>query len=265
VPVDPAVPPLAVEGGAGAGGERLARFVREGLPRYAERRSQPGSDASSGLSPWLHFGHVSAHEVFAEVARWEGWTPARLAPAASGKKQGWWGLGASAEAFLDELVTWRELGYVCAFRRPREHASYAGLPEWSRATLAKHARDRREHLYPLDELERAETHDEVWNAAQRELRSKGRIDNYLRMLWGKKVLEWSATPEAAFDALVELNNRWAIDGRDPNSYSGIAWCLGRFDRPWGPERAVFGTVRYMSSENTRRKLDLGPYLARWGA
>ena len=264
LPVDPAVGALALEGGARAGRETLGRFVRERLPRYAEERSQPGSDASSGLSPWLHFGHVGAHEVFAEVARWEGWTSERLAPTAAGKKAGWWGLGASAEAFLDQLVTWRELGFVDAFHRPLDHARYAGLPEWARATLGRHARDRRGHLYPLEELERAATHDEVWNAAQRELRATGRIHNYLRMLWGKKVLEWSASPEAAFDALVELNNRWAIDGRDPNSYSGIAWCLGRFDRPWGPERKIFGTVRYMSSDNTRRKLDLKAYLARWG-
>jgi deoxyribodipyrimidine photo-lyase len=118
-------------------------------------------------------------------------------------------------------------------------------------------------VYPHRAFDDAATHDPLWNAAQRQLRRDGRIHNYLRMLWGKKILQWSATPRDALATMVELNNRYALDGRNPNSYSGIFWILGRYDRPWGPERPVFGTVRYMSSENTARKLRLKPYLARY--
>src|SRR5262249_595438 len=138
----------------------------------------------------------------------------------------------------------------------RDFASYAALPAWARETLAKHARDPRPERYSRTQLERAETGDPVWNAAQRELVADGRIHNYLRMLWGKKILEWSASPRPAFATMVELNNKYAVDGRDPNSYSGIGWVLGLFDRAWGPERPIYGTIRYMSSAATKRKLDL---------
>jgi deoxyribodipyrimidine photo-lyase len=168
-----------------------------------------------------------------------------------------------AEAFLDELVTWRELGYNrCCLTD--DYGRYESLPKWALETLAEHADDRREHLYTLDEFETAATHDELWNAAQRQLIREGRLHNYLRMLWGKKILEWSPSPQQALDVLIHLNNKYAVDGRDPNSYSGIFWVLGRYDRAWGPERAVFGKVRYMSSENTRRKLRLREYLERYG-
>jgi deoxyribodipyrimidine photo-lyase len=180
----------------------------------------------------------------------------------TGSREGWWGLPASSEAFLDELVTWRELGYNFCHHR-RDWGTYGSLPAWARATLAEHARDARPEHYTRAQLERAETADPIWNAAQRELLAEGRIHNYLRMLWGKKILEWSASPRTAFATLVELNNKYAVDGRDPNSNSGISWIFGLFDRPWGPERPIFGTVRYMSSAATRRKLELADYLARW--
>lgn len=262
LPIDAEVNVAPRTGGHLAAHAALADFVRVRLARYAEERSEPMSDASSGLSPWLHYGHVGAHEVFRAVCAREGWTLDKLGTRTDGKKAGFWGLGASAEAFLDELVTWRELGFNFCARRD-DYDQYASLPAWARATLAQHANDRREHLYTRAELEAARTHDPLWNAAQRQLVREGVIHNYLRMLWGKKVLQWSRTPEEALDTLVELNNRWALDGRDPNSYSGIFWCFGRYDRPWGPERAVFGQIRYMTSENTARKLDVEPYLARW--
>jgi deoxyribodipyrimidine photo-lyase len=142
--------------------------------------------------------------------------------------------------------------------------SWRSLPPWARETLGKHAGDRREHLYTLADLEAARTHDPVWNAAQTELLREGRIQGYLRMLWGKKILEWTRTPEEGLAAMLHLNDRWALDGRDPNSLSGIFWILGRYDRPWGPERPVFGTVRYMSSDAARRKLHMKGYLARYG-
>ena len=233
------------------------------LARYPEARNHPDDGGGSGLSPYLHFGHVSPHEVFAAVAEREGWSAERLAARASGRRAGWWGMSEAAEAFLDQLVTWRELGFNFAAHRD-DGERYESLPPWALATLARHAADPRPHVYTLEQLESAQTHDPLWNACQTQLVREGTIHGYLRMLWGKKVLEWSPSPAAAFATLVELNNRWALDGRDPNSASGIAWCLGRYDRPWGPERPIFGTVRYMSSANTARKLRLARYLARYG-
>jgi deoxyribodipyrimidine photo-lyase len=173
-------------------------------------------------------------------------------------------MGRSAEAFLDQVVTWRELGLNAAVHLPGYEA-YASLPDWARRSLADHGADRRPYVYDLETHDAGQTHDPLWNAAQRQLREEGTIQNYLRMLWGKKVLEWSPTPEGAAEALIELNNRYALDGRDPNSYSGIYWCFGRYDRPWGPRRPVFGTVRYVSSANTARKLALEEYLNRFGS
>lgn len=167
-----------------------------------------------------------------------------------------------AESFIDELVTWRELGYGFCYHES-DYASYESLPEWARETLGDHAGDERPHLYTFDELESASTHDELWNAAQRQLVHDGTIHNYLRMLWGKKILAWTAHPRDALDVMIELNNRYALDGRDPNSYSGITWVMGRFDRGW-PEREIYGKVRTMTSESTRRKVDVQRYLERWG-
>ncbi len=264
LPVDHAVPAVAgVRGGTEAGRARLRSFVASRIDRYLER-SDPDADAASGLSAWLHFGHVSVHEVFRAVARREGWTPDRLGSERRGGKEGFWGMSPEAEAFLDELVTWRELGFNMLSRRPQAEESFDSLPPWAIATLERHARDARDPVYGRDDLEAARTHDEVWNAAQRQLLREGRIHNYLRMLWGKKILEWSPSPREALATMIELNNRWALDGRDPNSASGIFWCLGRYDRPWGPERPVFGTIRYMSSGNTRRKLRMKEYLRRFG-
>ena len=197
------------------------------------------------------------------MAAAEGISPSRLDPSARGRRAGFWGASASAEAFLDQLVTWRELGQVHAHHAGDAAARYATLPAWARETLAAHAADPRPARYGLATLEAARTGDEVWNAAQRQLLAEGTIHNHLRMLWGKKVLEWTRRPDEALRILLALNDRWALDGRDPSSVSGIAWCFGRYDHPW-PPRPVFGAVRAMSSAAARRKLDLGPYLARWG-
>jgi deoxyribodipyrimidine photo-lyase len=263
LPIDHTVRPAERRGGAAAGEARLEAFLEGGLDRYAEEGRDPDAEATSGLSPWLHFGQLATFDVVRAVLRREGWTSQRLAPTARGAKAGFWGLSASAEAFLDELVTWRELGFVTCAARP-DHREYASLPEWARATLARHAADRRPVRYDRAVLAAAETHDPLWNAAQRQLLRDGVIHPYLRMLWGKKVLEWSASPEEALEVLLELNDRHALDGRDPSSVSGIFWCLGRYDRPW-PERPIFGTVRTMSSKNTARKVALARWLARYGA
>jgi deoxyribodipyrimidine photo-lyase len=164
---------------------------------------------------------------------------------------------------LDQAVIWRELGQQFCWHT-HNYAEYASLPAWARKTLAEHRRDARPERYSLPALEAAQTGDELWNASQRQLLIEGRIHNYLRMLWGKRILEWSATPEQALDRMILLNDKYALDGRDPNSYSGIFWVLGRFDRAWGPERPIFGKIRYMSSANTRKKLELDRYLRRFG-
>jgi deoxyribodipyrimidine photo-lyase len=261
LPIDHAVAPVA-GGGAVAGHARLEAFLADGLPRYHEDRNQPDHDPSSGLSPYLHFGHIGSHELVTRVWADCDWDPSRIAAKPNGSRAGWWGAPAPHEAFLDQIITWRELGYGFCFHRP-DYGSYDSLPDWARATLAKHAKDPRPHRYSLAELDAADTYDPIWNAAQRQLVAEGTIHNYLRMLWGKKILEWSATPKAALAAMIELNNKYAVDGRDPNSYSGIMWTLGLFDRAWGPERPIFGTIRYMSSDATRKKLDIKQYLARW--
>lgn len=260
IPIDHTVRPVPYRGGAEAGRATLESFVEQRLPNYRER-NHPDAHAASGLSPYLHFGHVGAHEIADAVWRAVDWNPTKLAPKPTGTREGWWGLPAAAEAFFDELVTWRELGYGYCFHR-KDHATFATLPAWARATLEQHAADPRPERYTFAELEAAATGDEIWNAAQRELLAEGRIQNYLRMLWGKKILEWTKSPRIALTTLIELNNKYAVDGRDPNSYSGILWTLGLFDRPWG-ERPIFGTVRYMSSAQARKKLDMTRYLARY--
>jgi len=261
LPVDPSVTPVPYAGTRTAALETLRTFLARGLPRYADDRNHPDLEVSSGLSPYLHFGAISAQEVFSGVASAEGWTPLRLSDRTDGARAGWWGMGSGAEAFLDQLVTWRELGFNLSARRD-DVAAYESLPGWARGTLEAHSGDPRPHTYTLEEFREARTHDPLWNAAQRQLLQDGIIHNYLRMLWGKKILEWSPSPRVALEVMIELNDRLAVDGRDPNSYSGIFWCLGRYDRGW-PERPVFGKVRSMSSEATKRKVLLKKYLDRF--
>jgi deoxyribodipyrimidine photo-lyase len=267
LPVDPGVPPVpGMRGGAPAARARIEGFVRSRLRGYAEGRSRPASPEAghgSGLSPYLHFGHVSIEEVVESVLATTGdWTPAELRIHARGKREGFFCDDADVNAFLDEALTWRDVGFHWLRSRRADAASLErALPPWALATLTAHAGDERARLYSREALERGATHDPLWNAAQRELRVTGTIHNYMRMLWGKKVIEWSRTPEEAYWSLEHLNNKYALDGRDPNSYTGILWCFGLFDRPWAPERPVLGRVRYMSSENTARKFRMGPYLA----
>lgn len=262
LPIDHSVAPTGWRGGRAAARSRLAAFLDNGLGRYAGERNDPDAEVSSRLSAWLHYGHLSSHEVFHAVARREAWTPARITGPDDGRRAGWWGMKAGAEAFIDQLITWRELGYGFCYHEP-DYARYETLPAWARATLDQHASDDRKHVYTLRELDAAETHDVVWNAAQRELVHAGTIHNYLRMLWGKRIVAWTEHPRDALDFMTELNNRYALDGRDPNSSSGIMWILGRFDRGW-PEREIYGKVRTMTTRSTRRKVALDGYLRRWG-
>lgn len=264
LPIDHSVRPVPeVPGGPLEAQDRLNTFLEQGLARYGEDRNQPTAHVTTGLSPHLHFGHISPFEIVRALLEQEDWSLDRLSESTKGSREGWWGVSPQAEAFLDQVVTWRSLGFnTCQYLEGYDR--YESLPEWARSTLEAHEDDAREHTYTLAQFNDARTHDPLWNAAQRQLVAQGYIHNYMRMLWGKKILEWSPTPRDALHTMIELNNRYGLDGRDPNSYSGIFWVLGRHDRAFGPERPVLGKVRYMSSENTARKLRIKPYLHRWG-
>lgn len=264
LPVDADPGPVPGEPGGSTGARRrLDAFLDAGLLRYDDRAPELLDQPNSGLSAHLHFGHIGAWEVFDAVARRERWTPDALGEP-SGKRHGWWGMSAGAESFLDELVTWREVAQVAAARAGAV-GDETPLPGWARQTLAEHSADPRPHVYDLEALRDARTHDALWNACQRQLRQEGRVTNYLRMYWGKKILHWTATPAAAREALFELNNRYALDGRDPSSTLNLLWVLGYFDRAWGPVRPVFGKVRYMTRSGVERKFRVDGYLTRYGA
>lgn len=262
LPVEHSVQAVETKGGAGAAKEKLAAFLHSGLGKYHTDRNHPDENATSGLSPYLHFGHISVHQIFSELGRIEQWSPENLSTRAVGQREGWWGMSPGAEAFLDQLVTWRELGFnMCSTRD--DYDRFDSLPEWAKEELAIHKNDPRQYAYTLEEFESARTHDSLWNGAQRQLLSEGGIHNYLRMLWGKKILEWTASPREALETMIWLNNKYALDGRDPNSYTGIFWVLGRYDRPFGPKRPIFGKIRYMSSKSTIKKLKLAEYMHRF--
>ncbi|MBS2036332.1 deoxyribodipyrimidine photolyase [bacterium] len=253
--------PVQERGGFMRADQLVTRFLSERLARY-ELRSEPSQAVASGFSPYLHWGHLSSHQIFQELIDQEDFQVENWRVQTPGSKEGAWGMSPNAESFLDELITWRELGYNMCHREP-DYDRYESLPEWARQSLEEHAGDERPQLYTLQQLEQARTYDEIWNAAQRQLRRDGTIHNYLRMLWGKKILEWSRSPRQALEHMIELNNKYSLDGRNPNSYSGIFWCLGRYDRAWF-ERDIFGKIRYMSSDSTRRKFKLDGYLTRYG-
>ena len=261
LPIVQSVAPVAsLPGGTQKARRALARFLEARLPYYERERNHPDAEASSGLSPYLHFGHLGAHEIVHALREPEQWDGLPRGLGRDGQRTGFWGLSTPAETFLDELVTFRELALNTAATLP-DFDRYESLPEWARRTLEAHASDRREHVYDLDTFERADTHDPLWNAAQRQLVEEGRIHNYLRMLWGKTILGCARSPQIALEIMIQLNNKYALDGRDANSYAGIFWVMGRYDRPWAPERAVFGTIRFMSSRATQRKLRVQSYLA----
>jgi deoxyribodipyrimidine photo-lyase len=241
--IDHAVSPSPViRGGERAARDRLAHFVRRGLPNYTDLRGDPNVDATSRLSPYLHFGNISIQEVLL-IARDAG-------PATEFAR------------FLDEALVWRELAHNLCFRNSK-HRTLAAVPQWARTELDDHANDPRSAIYSDSALERGETHDDLWNACQRSLTRDGEIHNYLRMLWGKSVLLWTESPERALGVLEHLNNKYALDGRDPNSYGGILWCFGRCDRPFY-RRPIFGTVRYMSLKAAADKFDVAAFTARYG-
>lgn len=238
--IDHTVPPVSFASGLDGARARLRDFIADALPDYAERRNEPSDvRGSSRLSPWLHFGQISAAEVLRAVR-------------AAGPVE-------SARKFEDELVTWRELALNFCLRNPN-FGKLKGLPDWVHRTMDAHKDDPREAIYTREQLERGETHDELWNAAQRELVRTGHMHNVVRMLWGKSVMLWTARYKHALEHLIHLNNRWALDGRDPSSYGGIQWCFGKFDRPWF-DKPVFGLMRPMSLARAREKFDAEAYIA----
>ena len=260
--LDHQVSRLNYRGGEIEGQKLLEDFLTRKLTRYGEDRNHPQKDGTSGFSPYLHFGHLSSHQIFQGIAESEGWSTGKLSLKTKGQREGWWGMSETAEGFMEQLLTWRELGYnLC--HREEDYDQWEGLPEWARKTLLEHAEDSREYVYSLDEFEQAQTHDSLWNAAQNQLKTEGQIHNYLRMLWGKKILHWTEHPRHALSIALHLNNKYGIDGRNPNSYSGVFWVFGRFDRAWGPEREIFGKIRYMTSDSTRRKYKVNEYVEKY--
>jgi deoxyribodipyrimidine photo-lyase len=230
------------KGGTSHALKRLDTFLKKGLRAYPEQHSDPGRGVESGLSPYLHFGQISPLRIALAVRS------ARGAPRAA------------KDEFLEELIVRRELAMnFCYYNEVYD--SYDCLPDWARATLASHAHDKREYVYSYRKLEKADTHDAFWNAAQSEMVLAGKMQGYMRMYWGKKIIEWSRSPEEAFSRALKLNNVYELDGRDPNSFAGIAWCFGKHDRPW-TERPVFGKVRWMSENGLRRKFDMDAYVER---
>ncbi len=232
-------------GGTAEALRRLRRFLRDRLPRYAEDRNEPTPYTTSELSAHLHFGQISPLTI-ALAVRDSGAPPE------------------SIDAYLEELIVRRELAINYVARNP-DYDRLTGCPDWALKTLAKHSGDRRPVLYSATQLEAGDTGDPIWNAAQKEMVLTGRMHNYLRMYWAKKILQWTPDPETAFSLALDLNDRYEMDGRDPNGYVGVAWAIGGLhDRPW-PERPIFGTVRSMSFEGIRKKIDAEAYLARVAA
>jgi deoxyribodipyrimidine photo-lyase len=227
-------------GGTSAGKSVFSRFLRDSLRSYDDNRNQPQLDDVSHMSMYLHFGQISPVWLAGQIARTR------------------FGKAGDREAYLEELVVRRGLAQNFVEFTPN-YDKFVCLPAWARRTLAEHAADRRPHKYTLRTLEDAETHDAYWNAAMREMRFTGYMHNHMRMYWGKKILEWSPSPQQAFQAALTLNNRYFIDGRDPNSYANVAWVFGLHDRPW-TERGIFGKVRYMNANGLQRKCNPDAYV-----
>ncbi|MBV8938117.1 MAG: deoxyribodipyrimidine photolyase, partial [Alphaproteobacteria bacterium] len=238
--IDRSAPPVGnIRGGYREAKRRVDEFATRRLQRYVAARAHPGEAEVSTLSPYLHFGQISPVEV--GVAARDAKAPDE-----------------NSASFLEELIVRRELAMNFVHTTPN-YGQYDCLPEWARQALAAHRRDRREHLYGWDQLAGANTHDPYWNAAMREMLLTGYMHNYMRMYWGKKVLEWSPSPEEGYAALLRLNNMFFLDGRDANSYANVGWVFGLHDRPW-PERPIFGKVRSMTASGLRRKTDIDDYV-----
>ncbi len=239
--LDRSVAPVdSFRGGTGEALKLLHEFVMHKLASYPERHGKPEVDGSSRLSPYLHFGHISPVTVALAVEKSDA---AR----------------AAKDAYRNELITWRELAINFAHFN-KLYDSIESAPDWAHRTLAEHARDKRPIVYTREQLEAADTHDDLWNAAQQQMLHTGWMHNYMRMYWAKKILEWSPSPQLAYQTALHLNDKYFLDGRDPNGYAGVAWAIaGKFDRPWF-QREIYGTIRYMSGDAARKKFDADSYI-----
>ncbi|MBT8079710.1 MAG: deoxyribodipyrimidine photo-lyase [Gammaproteobacteria bacterium] len=226
--------------GTAAARAKLTRFLRSGLVGYADARNDPADPSASELSPYLHFGQISPVEISLKVQRAKG-------PSSTDK-----------EAFIEELIVRRELACNFVHFTP-DYDSYQCLPEWARKTLREHTSDERPTVYTRPQLEAADTDDPYWNAAMQEMTGTGYMHNYMRMYWGKKIIEWTNTPRYAYSTALYLNNKYFLDGRDPNSYANIGWLFGLHDRAW-TERPIFGKTRYMNAGGLERKFDIDKYV-----
>jgi deoxyribodipyrimidine photo-lyase len=245
--IDKKVLPVSVlfTGGTSRAKKIFKEFLRHRFEHYVENRNQPQTSDISHMSAYLHFGQISPLYLALQVLK----TEKRFKQA--------------REAFLEELIVRRELAMNFAYYTSN-YDSYACLPAWAKKTLAEHKNDRREYLYSQRQLENCETHDEYWNAAMREMKFTGFMHNYMRMYWGKKILEWSQTPEQAYKTILTINNKYFLDGRDANSYTGVAWVFGVHDRAWS-ERPIFGKIRYMAASGLERKCDIQAYVEKVNA
>ncbi len=248
--LDRSVQPVPdLHGGTHAGLKRLKHFIETMLPEYEVKRNKPEADGTSAMSPYLHYGHVGSQTIALAVA----------AAAAANPK-----LRTAKESYFNELIAWRELSINFVKYNPK-YDSHEAAEDWAKKTIAEHARDERPHLYTLKQLEAGETYDKLWNAAQIQMVEQGWMHNYMRMYWGKKILEWTPNVEEAMKAAIYLNDKYLIDGRDPNGYAGVAWAiLGKFDRAWG-SHPIFGKRRYMSGESTGRKFNSKLYMEQMNA
>jgi deoxyribodipyrimidine photo-lyase len=239
--VDPSVSIVhSFHGGNHEAKKRLKHFIQNSLDDYQKLRNDPNVESLSNMSPYLHFGQISPLEIALQVLQ---------------------SSSQSKESYLDELIIRRELAINYVFYN-HNYDSFNGLPQWAQKTLLSHKSDERTYTYSLIQLEKADTHDFYWNTAQREMITTGKMHGYMRMYWGKKILEWSSSPEEAFKTAIYLNNKYEIDGRDPNGFAGVAWCFGKHDRPWA-SRPIFGNIRFMSAEGLKRKFDVEKYAQKY--
>ncbi len=239
-PLNRTVMPVSwIKSGESAARAMLKSFIEARLKLYDTGRNDPNKSAVSDLSPYLHYGQLAAQRVALEIQRCPGSERAK-------------------EAFLEELIVRKELSDNFCFYTPT-YDTFEGFPDWARRTLDEHRSDRREYLYSREEFESGQTHDDLWNAAQLEMVQRGKMHGYMRMYWAKKILEWSKIPEEALAVAIYLNDRYELDGRDPNGYTGIAWSIGGVhDRAWF-ERPIFGKIRYMSYNGCKSKFDVDAY------
>ena len=294
LPIDQSVPAIKnAVGGHREGKKTLDHFLEHDLHRYADERNQPDdpkAGPSSRLSWWLHYGHISIEEVVESVLNSDGkWSTQQLGK--PNNKDEFFSNNPNVNSFLDEAITWRDVGYQWNYAHnvaldhdgpnkswqtddeqmpsfnfetydfsplSKDGTLAHVLPDWAKETIRIHTKDRRETIYSLEEMEHAATNDDLWNAAQHEMVATGRMHNYMRMLWGKKIMEWSPSAEQGYRIMEHLNNKYELDGRDPNSYSGIFWVYGMFDRAWA-ERDIYGKLRYMTTDSAKRKFKLGSY------